>query len=321
MDCWEDFILSKSLCGENQKSKSNLYFENLEGFTISRVAAIEYGKDNSAREFMRNKLDYAIQLMIEDIRSRIEDKLRFPTVTDAYNGGRFTHQFIPAENGIGGVKISSINRRNTRIVIHGLRLYAEQPGVPKQITITDGQTAKVIDVETTGELMSINLDGLLLESNEVYISWDVSDINTRSNDYHNLIGQYGCNYCDENNATEFYIKGVKEGNKTNHLWGIQPVFSILCDVERMICHYRHYFRFAALYKWGVEMLNEWQASDRLNFLTLHSDEWAVNKKMELEEISYPEQLDNGVKRLIQSLRKEDKYCFDLKNKRYGEFTP
>lgn len=123
---------------------------------------------------------------------------------------------------------------------------------------------------------------------------------------------YGC--CGQmprtsgsHSTTQLFANGLINGALGYMSPGISADVSLSCP-DGILCQYVADLKPAILYRAGMELLKEWQASKRLNLWTLDKD-WVAMKIAEWGAIS-DEYLGAVIPAILEDMKKKNHYCID-----------
>lgn len=319
MECLKDFILSRSCANQGALPKSGLWLEMLEGISIQNVAKVDDGKYDSAKAFIQEKIDFAGQLVLEDARAMLMDEFATSETKEAAKIGVLEPElgYYDAEDLDRGIYIEKRYSPLGQIIVEKLTLLANTTIQGKTVTISDGIITKTFEVDLVAGMpytFEVGFEGI---TDYLTIKWNTADIEAGASSIRKSITRGFCGYCGGSDAPLF-IQGINGSTRGMSSYGIQADIQLKCDLKKAFCQMLDDLKFAILYKVGILILKEWQASTRLNFLTIHSDEWLELKLPEWEELTYPAKLKNGLVNASTYLSKMDSRCFQKNGWTYAE---
>ncbi len=320
MLCLKDFILSKGCTNNGKVPKSGLWLENLEGISVKNAAQIADNHQSGA-QLIQEKIDFAGQLVLEDARAMLLKEFATSETKEAALIGVLEPElgYYDPENADKGVYIEKRYSTLGQIVIDSLTVLADTTVTDKVITVSDGINPQEFKVNLEAGVpteVEVNYKGI---TDWVTVKWNTSDISPAASSIRKSITRGFCGYCGNSDAPIF-IKGINGSNRGYSSYGIQVHMQLACSMEKAFCHLLDDLKFAMLYKVGILILKEWQSSSRLNFLSIHSDEWLQYKLPEWEELTYPQHLKSGLMNISTYLDKMDSRCFQKDGWKYDETT-
>ena len=162
-------------------------------------------------------------------------------------------------------------------------------------------------------------------SKDVTVTWDNTNIEAASGNVASGNNYGGCTTCSSHgNGHGSYLLTIRGWNgtqDTSELYGVRAEVTVGCEVERAMCLVSSKLRYPILYKAGTLILREWLASTRLNFLAIHSKEWAKEKIMEWEEVDYKTKFELVAPGLANFLKQVDPKCINCGGLTYGSVHP
>lgn len=319
MNCVQDFILSKACINQGKSPRSGLYIEHLEGISIKNIADVDDGKYGSAAAFIQDKLDFAAELVLEDARAFLNNELSTKETSEAAVIGVLEPElgYYDAEAVTKGVYIEKRYSPMGKIRLDKLTLLVNTTINGKELIITDGINEKTVTVDLVAgvpKVVDVQYEGI---TDYLTIKWNTADIEPAASSIRKSITRGFCGYCDGADAP-IYIQGINGQQRGYSSYGIQAHIQLRCDLKQAFCQMIDDLKFAILYKTGILLLKEWQSTTRLNYLSIHSDEWLALKLTEWEELTYPEKLKQGLWNASTYLSKLDSRCFQKDEWKYAE---
>lgn len=307
MQCLDNYIGIRTLtenCG-SPTSVSGLYLEDLEGLTLSKLASIETGKVQDARIFFAQLLNRSGRQMLEEMKILLMPYLRMESAIE----GGWLGEFGEATCDESKAEIKTCHGRLARFVMEKIRVKFDFTG-DVVLTLTDGDHTETKTVTVVaGEVKEVPWF-YVGKSETITITAPVTGYaGTLQGGW--KMGER-CNDCR--------YRFVCCNTTSRMVCGITIAFTVQCDFEKMLCAALPHLNQPLLYSLGVEVLKEWEASDRLNFLTIHGKEWAESKRMEWEQ-RRNEMLNastQGIARMLQSM---DDKCVTCGGYSYGYQHP
>mgnify|MGYP006883585363 CR=1 FL=1 len=104
--------------------------------------------------------------------------------------------------------------------------------------------------------------------------------------------------------------GLKDGVESIKLQGMTAEAVTMCSIEPVACVLLHRFKFAVLYQWGILALEEWIASSRTNYFTIHSKDWAVASMEKWQEVDLKTHMKAPTKALASYVAQLDPSCLE-----------
>lgn len=319
MNCLKNYILSRSCENNGKVPRSGLYIEQLEGISIQNIADTDDGKYGSAKAFIQDKIDFAAQIVLEDARQFLNEELSTSETSEAAVIGAFQRDlgYYASEAVEKGLYIEKRFAPMGKVQLDKLVLLVKNDISNKKIIITDGITKEEIFVDLVGGVpltVDVSFQGA---TDFLTVKWDTSDIEPAASSVRKSITNGFCGYCDGIEAP-LYVQGINGTYKGFGSYGIQAHIQLKCDLKQAFCQMIDDLKFAILYKAGILILKEWQSSTRLNYITIHSEDWLELKLTEWEELTYPEKLKQGLQNASTYLSKLDSRCFQKEGWKYAE---
>lgn len=328
MECLTGFFALSKSCS-SQVPKSGLYIDMLEGMNLKSISNIETGKFLTAQKFIDQKMiligekwktDFADMLFGDMVESAM-DSIISKNFCDDYNTG---------QAGTAGLKIEKIPTKLSSLFIPRFYFKSHTPANELPITVSDSTRSEVFYVTANADeevAVEINWHS---SQNTVSITFDDSTVGpsqqliepyTGAIAYFNHWFYNGCTGCTSKSSRYLKISGIDyNGNSISNYRGIRADVLLNCDREKMICLVAMEQKVVLLYMLGIEILNEWEAGDRFNFLAIHGKDWAKEKKIAWQESIDRSNFNNG-KGIRNLLRKHEKECFICNSGKYVYSLP
>lgn len=307
LSCFENFIGIDKITTPN--AKSELYLTNL-GFNLKKMKSGADLPDETALQFTERMLEQAYLFCKNDLLHHIPsvlwngiiDTQVMPNFSDTYT------TYFAGERGITVRKFS-----NDRFPLRGFRI--SKIYVKGNDTV-NGKIVKIIDGANTvllpaidlvaGETYVIDNVDYTVKSEKFSVVMDFTDVQGASP----ITFLSYCGGCSNwNNIDKYEVQSA---------YGIALDFTYECRGERIMCQILPYLKYAILYRCGIEILNEFEASDRVNFFAIHKAEWR-EKNLKLWQEMYEKELKLKLSSISNVVRNIDNGCFS--NKRFDITEP
>ena len=312
MDCFENFIGIKS-CDTALNPRTGLFIEDLEGINLDHAASV--AEEETGVELFQRKLAFAYQKLKSDIIQHVQQFVRIGTVVENKRVGRFVDTYLANDASERGIHIERDNTRLTKIYVQSVTIKVNDTTTDKEFKIIDG------DVETTytfsgspGDEVTVITD-YTATRDEIFVVMDNSDVQVNETSLYDS----DCG-CIANNYKYFNINGWNGTRNDSITYGMQVNVNMECSDDDLICIFNHRLGLAALYRAGIEILNEAIESDRLNYVTIYGEEKAMEKKAEWEAL-YENELNSKVAGIKDLLQKLDDVCLDCRSSRILKQMP
>ncbi len=296
MQCLNNYIGVRALV-ENcnyPKSVSGLYLEDLEGMTLARVSDIESGKNQSAQKAVEQLLNRAGMVMMNEVKILLTPYWRTEAALEGGRLGVFNETI-----GTGAeLNIESYVTPLSSLVISEISVKLDHSGTVT-ITLEDGSHTETKDVDVVSGVEKFIPWLYVSKTSKVKFSTPHDGYNGSLHSAWRLRSRH-CNtapyeFCCCNTTS----KSVN---------GITATFAVQCLPETFLCESLPHINQALLYSLGIEVLKEWESSDRLNFLAIYGKEWATEKRNEWQQIRN-ELITASIPGIARYLEKVDRRCF------------
>lgn len=334
-DCFNNLVGIRIDCGEQVKSDSDLYIQDLPFINMKLANSINTDADNSF-ELLENKKRMATNLLLTDVRSRLAPKFEQASVLQNsivgyYQENKPIKPAIP--NTYKGIQIQTYNSGNYTIFISEISLFTDFTGsVP--VVIIDLLQGRIIDtitvngianqIVTTSVFKEYKTNG---QYTDLFIGYDSSLINSYTS---YVYAPYGCTSCRpglysyRNDVIYAYSRSLPIGSSltqnaltpNNDCGGLSIKYSVNCTIDKWLCQIRNSLSMPLLYKWGVEILKEAKITTRFNsIVALKRD--AMEALQTDFETEYIKQMDD----IFKNLQLPNDKCFKCnKRVRYGNVS-
>lgn len=307
MQCLDNYIGIRALtenCGA-PSSVSGLYLEDLEGLTLSKLASIETGKQMDARVLFAQLLNRAGRQMLEEMKILLMPYLRM----EASIEGGWLGKFGEATCAESKAELKTCHGRLARFVLEKVRVKFNHTG-EVVLTLTDGQHTETKTITTEA--------GVEQELQWFYVA--KTENVTITAPVEGYAGTLQGGWKMGERCGDCLYRFVCCNQTTRMACGITVQFTVQCDFEKMLCAALPHLNQPLLLSLGCEVLKEWEASDRLNFLTLHGKEWAAAKHDEwtMKRNEMLNAATQGIARMLQSM---DDKCVTCGGYSYGYQHP
>ncbi|MCS7028626.1 MAG: hypothetical protein RMJ44_12425, partial [Cytophagales bacterium] len=316
MNWKQDFIISlkDKRYKDGFRSLSGKYLEHLAGFTLKGIAnAATYG---SAMELIQQASTIAVDFAVEDVLTRMQClgqiKIIAQSLPTLWND-TYADDYSNEVKGIEVIKYNPQYQPLSTWRVTKVHLLANDTVAGKQVQLIDGSTVLTFTVDiVAGQPTSIDLTnddktlGYLVKHPERFsVVWDLSDVRPATWTWanHQMNNNQSCG-CTSKKAIGrwYYVKG-------NH--GIALDMAYVCDFSRLAQNIAYMMSQAILYRFGAHLAEEIIGSDRINFFTNNSVEWAEKRKEELLDL-YNKELEKVLPSITQTVVSIDYNCFDVR---------
>lgn len=328
MNCLTNFIGISRSCG-GVAPTSDLYIDMLEGMSLKTISNIEAGKYVTAQRLIDSKLILIMEKMKVDFAEflfgdMVEDSI------DSVISKNFGEDYETGEAGSAGLLIEKLPTSLSSLFIPRFYFKSHTAAVNLPITVSDASRTETFLVSANADEEVAIAINWYSNQNSVSIKFDDSTFGPSQeliSPYNGAISPFhawyydGCTKCCAGGSRYIQISGIDyDGSEISNYRGIRVDASVICDTDKMVCLIAHKMKVPILYKIGIEVLNEWAATDRLDFLAISSREWAEQKKSEWFDTVERSQFNNG-KGIRKLLMKHEQQCFICNGVSYQYSTP
>lgn len=313
LPCISGFITPKAVCpgGIYVRPKSGLHVEDLPGISTTALAAVEPGKYLDAQTFIDEKMKVAGMIIADRMRNHLEAYIEERGVREAGYIGTWS---VPDVTLVGadvprGVRVKAdggpmLVPTISRVYIKGLDAISDLV-----VKLKDGEKVTEFPVSIEAGI-----------EKELYLNYDAEkrtvDIYIDDERFIPFSGSTeGTKYfssCLTCGGHSRYLgiagSALYDGAETDVLQGIRAEAVLLCSIEPVLCLLLSRFRWAMLYQWGILVLEEWLASPRTNYFTIHSKAWAADKVEQWNMIDLPRAMKSNIQSLASFISQLDPDC-------------
>jgi hypothetical protein len=310
--CIDNFIGIRACQNEASPApRSGLYLDDLAGLSVANVAQVS--NDSSGFSLMNKAIEFAAKTVANEAFSLIPS-ITLVDVADYLSQGVFNDYPFDSIAGLNGIKYEKEKVSPlSRLMLNTIYLKSNTTATKDVLIYDGGELVKTLTgVEVfVGKTKRLDNIALKIQSDTLEIKWDTSDIETFTAKQNKCcIGPLSCN-CNGKSPNKFI--SVSDGV------GVTAEVAIVCDKPEMSCRVLDSLKYAILYRAGMQVLDEWMATDRLNFLAVNKQEWAIATRAEWER-EYIEKTRIAVRNDYELYQKIDKHCFKCTSPRSGFIT-
>lgn len=301
----------------------------LEGMSLKSISNIEAGKYVTAQRLIDSKLILIMEKMKIDFAEFLFGDMVEQSI-DSVISKNFGEDYQVGQAGSAGLLIEKLPTSLSSLFIPRFYFKSHTAAVDLPITVSDASRSEVFlvtanaDEEVAVEInwysnqksASIKFDDSTFGPSQELVSPYTGPISP----FHTYFSD-GCTECCAGGSRYLQISGIDyDGSEISNYRGIRVDTQVICDTDKMVCLIAHQMKIPILYKLGIEVLQEWQAGDRFNFLEISSEKWVAEKKVEWFETVERSQFYNG-KGIREFLRKSEHQCFICNGPSYQYSRP
>ena len=263
--CFDNYITIK---GSGVTPTSGLYINDLPGINLRSAANVADSEYQSGLVFLQDKISFATQLCVEELRTYFLPYFRINSIVDDHRFGVFKTAALNPQASERGIKLKRHSSRMLKLRVERIKIKLQQVGFVHSVEITDGNVQTSYDFKTdlNGEA-EIDLSYLATEK-EIFVTMDNAAINPID-----ATIKKACN-CYAHKGRYISGYGWNGTGTASSTFGLQVDVSAPCDEDEFACAIIHRLKFPILYRAGIEIVKEMIATDRLNSFTLLDQETA-----------------------------------------------
>ena len=325
MGCFDGLIGIDGCGNDTPTSGKHLKDGGISTNELNLIAGQDYA---DGAEFGNAKINFATQLISQDIYNHFANKYRSVSLLDNGVCGRFDENMIvkTGASEYRGIETRLYNESSyLRLYVKTIKFFTDFDG-DIDILVYDLKQNKLLDTITitsvANEISSVTVNKYYYseKSNlDIAFVYDSTGINS----YQTSVGGSGCTNCNKNKFfnCDPYLQGkgvYKTGTDfinsnmqgLGHTAGVSLEYSVECDHEKWICANANMLAIPIIYKASSEILNYAMfQTERTNYETM--DVAQIKERRDFYELQYREYMD----KLLSNIDvPNDNTCFLCKQK-------
>lgn len=269
-ECLQNFIGITRDCNNMGlgASKSFLYLTDLEGLDIEVIADF-VTNDATAQHLIERKIEFAINMVFEDLDLYIQPYFSFNKVIEKQSKGSWSTEIIPPEPLNRGLHIKKHLKGFLKYTVEKLKILCNNT-VSTTLTIKDGIYTKTYPVDlVAGQIIEVFLDYNII-FDDCYITLDNTTLEMYKVNLHDHIhsGCYSCGHSESHKTHYLDVHGFDSLVDTTYTFGMSVELNTQCDFEVLRCTLAHRFKTLFYYRAGIELVKHWIHSPRVNETTI-----------------------------------------------------
>ena len=295
----------------------DLYINDLPGMSLKMASAIASEEYESGIKLMSDKIKLATRLVIDDFRTFIFPAYAVNSIVDqaTMNPADDTITYVAPFAAFRGIRIErSPEARFTKIYIPDARWLAYETGTIT-VRIIDGPVTIEQTHQVTGQQWNYLPIRYKAQHHVVRIEVDNSSFSVA------LFKRKPCRTCKGGVKRSQYldVDGWDGTRETTLTYGLDVTAQLICDEDEIVCSLLDRMKFIVWYRAGIEVLEEFLQTTRLNFITLDKKR-AGELKDSLEE-KYKLKYNTFRESLVPFLKGQTDICFNCRRSRYVQVHP
>lgn len=318
-NCFDNLVGVKTKCGTYPESFSKLYIQDLPFINLKLADAIVTDQ-NSGYQLLLDKVNSAAKYVVGDAQTRMNPYFKYHSVIENQVAGYY-YDNMPLIDGIDGslvgMQMKIVEYPYLSVFINSISLFIDQSG-EKEIYIYDLTQSKLLDTITitavANEIVTIDVNKEYFTNGRtlnLFVCYNSTGVNNYQGNVFNpsYPGILGCKGCKTNRAYNYRMMWLSqksvpaglqkiESNLVPYVstGGLSLIYTVSCSIGKWMCTNRNRFGMALLHRAGMEVIKEYQVSNRINSLvTLKQDE--AQTLYEYFEAEYNKAMDNAMKNL------------------------
>lgn len=309
--CLENYIGVRCL---TTNPKSGLWINDLPGINLRYAADIVDSDGNSGLQFLKEKIDFATMLVLQELSGAVLPYFRINSIMDQIKIGEWRSTFIAPATQFRGVKLKANKSRLLRIRVNAVRVKIQQTNFSGNIKIDNGNDFVLYPFTTDANGEAEIFPNYLSDTSDVWVVMDNTGINVNNTEV-----KTGCG-CSTKSSKYITGNGWNGTGLSNTTYGIQVEAVAECSFDEFGCLIMSKLPFVILYRAGIEIVKEAITTDRLNSITLLDSE-----KADFLINDFTNEYNKHVKNLVDSLpelfKRMDDCCISCNRSKYVFGTP
>lgn len=309
--CLENYIGVRCL---TTNPKSGLWINDLPGINLRYAADIVDSDGNSGLQFLKEKVDFATMLVLQELSGAVLPYFRINSIMDQIKIGEWRSTFLAPANQFRGIKLKANKSRLLRIRVNAVRVKIQQTNFSGNIKIDNGNDFVLYPFTTDANGEAEIFPNYLSDTTDVWVLMDNTGINVNNTEV-----KTGCG-CSTKSSKYITGNGWNGTGLSNTTYGIQVEAVAECSFDEFGCLIMSKLPFVILYRAGIEIVKEAITTDRLNSITLLDSE-----KADFLINDFTNEYNKHVKNLVDSLpelfKRMDDCCISCNRSKYVFGTP
>lgn len=323
--------LKKLLCGDRviigirdfdncQNPESGLFINDIPGISLKAASKIANEEFHTGNNLIKSKIDLAIKLVFDEFTQSISNYYNFNSIIETRELNNFSDTTYQPANLDRGLILKRWRSELAQIYIESIYIKVNTT-IQTIVKIIDGEITKEFTVDLVAGQTKELFVNYRAESEQVKILMNDELIETYAcKPLQNSSFNFGCGSCGSKNRSNFFITGWNGTAEESKCFGIGVKAYVQCYEENVICGIIPRMYFLIWYRSGIEFLNEYINSDRLNNYTLFNKESAKKLRDELWD-EYKERNNAFTKSIYNYLKSTKGECIVCYGNKYIESHP
>jgi hypothetical protein len=324
-NCFENIIGIKGQCGELVTPTSGLYVQDLP-FIDLKVADSVLEEENSGVQFIKDRINYAVNTVKNDINGRLMPFYKQASVLESNLLGFYNEQMasVAAAPVYRGIRIYIDQYPYIEFKVSKVALYSSNFTGTKTIFVWDLRTGQQVDSFpiqlTAGQINYVEVNRKYASEKQrinLFMGYDATDVVSFQSPTNR--GLFGCTSCavgETNFMGRFFAynagqiglatpKLQQNMDFTGYTGGLSIQYTVECGTDAWLCSLKDRLAFAILHKTGVAICDEvLYGSKRVNSVTTIDAKKAAALKEDFE-VKYQQAMDN----VLWNLKLPNDICF------------
>ena len=304
--CLEDFIGVKCL---TQTPTSGLWINDLPGINLQYAADIVDSDGSSGLLFLKEKIEFATRLVIQEIAGAAVPFFRMNSIVDQIRVGDWSAQSLAPNAANRGVRIQTSKSRLLKIRVNEVKVKMTNANFSHSFQIDNGINYETFTFTTDANGEATVITNYMTDTDLVYVVMDDTAINVN-----NSVVKNGCG-CNSKASKYLNANGWNGIGVSNSTYGLIVDAVAECNYDEFACIIKSKLPFAILYRAGMEIIKEGLTSDRLNSMTLLDTDKAAYLIKDFTA-DYEKHLKTIIDSLPELFKRVDDCCITCNQSRY-----
>jgi hypothetical protein len=289
MSCLDDILCGKRVLigvrdfDECAKPESGLFINDLPQITFKAAAKIANSDLQTAKETLRNCINVATKLVFDEFSQEAIIMNRWNDDASLIPQAQFNGKTRGITANKSGLLLRRYRSEISQFFIDSVFVKATATGAGK-VYIVDGSKTEEFDVDTKADEEVEVVTNYRAKSEEIKILFDSDLFGTYDGPVNNTgRGKNSCYTCS-GKSMDVFVAGWNGTAQDNNCYGIKVRGTVRCFEDNLLCGLISKMHTILWYRAGIEFLNAFINTDRINFLTAFGKEQAKENRKELKEL-------------------------------------
>jgi hypothetical protein len=315
MDCLKNFIGIRQACssGVTPAPRSGQYIEDYPGLSKTALQAIEPGVYLNAQAFLDDMVRQACNKIIEaDMALALEPYIRTRTELEFGKVGTWSEVLSTGTDAKRGIRVRKNAGTMARIVIARVWIALDTPG-DYTLNVKGGSDAQTFTFTVDEANMPVAVFTQFESEADMVDVWVVlpDGVKALGGDL-SPFAEFASGHCTDCGPRSSFrmltARALLGTTETDDVQGVIAEVGITCGLGPAVCLMAQRIKVPIFYATVLQVLENWEASARMNFHAQHKQEWVAKEWEFLANKRYPEVWDLHSKGMARFLEELDPIC-------------